>query len=235
MVFKATPSTLKILIIDDDRDTCDLVRSVLEKENYQVLTTTQPQSALRLLQHEAVDIVILDIMMPDLDGLSLLEALRQETGAPILMLTALSDPRVMQQCYHLGASDYLVKPFAMSQLKERVRRLAEKVPPRMVPDTSWKANFRLDPQQNLLLYKDMPVLLSPTETRLFQFLMDNAFHEVTWDTLYHAGWGNEILPEATARALVENTIRSLQYKLQSDSGETPIIQSTMGGYIFLPE
>ncbi|WP_299024961.1 response regulator transcription factor [uncultured Thermanaerothrix sp.] len=235
MVFKATPSTLKILIIDDDRDTCDLVRRVLEKESYQVLTTTQPQSALRLLQHEAVDMLILDIMMPDLDGLSLLEALRRETNAPILMLTALSDPRVMQQCYDLGANDYLVKPFAMTQLKERVRRLAEKIPPRPVLDTTWQAHFRLDPEQNLLVYKDLPILLTPTESRLLRYLMDNAFREVGWEALYRAGWGEEILPEPTARALVENTVRSLLYKVQPESSETSLIQSTMGGYIFSPD
>ncbi|WP_054522133.1 response regulator transcription factor [Thermanaerothrix daxensis] len=235
MVFNAIPTQLKILIIDDDRDTCDLLRGILEKENHQVLTTTQPQSALRLLQHEAVDLIILDIMMPDLDGLTLLEALRRETQAPILMLTALSDPRVMQQCYDMGASDYLVKPFAMTQLKERVRRLAEKIPPRPIPDTTWQAQFRLDVEQNLLVYKDLPILLTPTESRLLRYLLDNAFHEVTWEALYHAGWGNEILPEPTARALVENTIRSLLYKMQPDSDETRLIQSTMGGYIFLPE
>jgi len=235
MVFKSTPARLKVLVIDDDRDTCDLVSAMLEKEGYQVLTSTQPQIALRLLKHESVDLIILDIMMPDLDGLTLLESLRRESAAPILMLTALSDPRVMQQCYTLGASDYLVKPFASSQLAERIRRLTAKIPPRTIADDSWRLRYHLNPEQHLFILGETPIILSPIETRLLQHLMENAFHEVSWDTLYHVGWGQEMLPDTTARALVDNTVRSLLYKIQSESAGQPLIQSTIEGYIFIPE
>jgi DNA-binding response OmpR family regulator len=235
MVFRSAPTRFKVLVIDDDRDTCDLVSAMLEKEGYQVLTSTQPQIALRLLKHESVDLIVLDIMMPDLDGMSLLESLRRESAAPILMLTALSDPRVMQQCYTLGANDYLVKPFASSQLAERIRRLTAKIPPRTIADNSWRLHYQLNPEQHLFILGDTPIILSPIETRLLQHLMENAFHEVSWKTLYQVGWGQEVLPDATAQALVDNTIRSLLYKLQLESVAQPLIQSTIGGYIFIPE
>lgn len=227
---------LRILLVDDDPDTRQLVTMIVEKAGHKIQTVGHGQSALSLLERETFDIILLDIMMPEVDGLNVLESIRRVSTAPVIMLTALSDAGIMEQSYYMGADDYIVKPFAMSKLLERIERLARTLPPQESRESpSWSSNFQLDLDNNLLVYGGIMIDLSPPEARLLACLMDNVYSEVPLSVLYEAGWGREILPQRTVKALVENTIRSLQAKLEDDPDNPKLITRTENGFCFIPE
>ena len=227
---------LKILLVDDDPDTRQLVMMIIEKAGHKIQTTGHGKAALTLLQHERVDIILLDIMMPETDGMAVLESIRQVSTAPVIMLTALSDAQIMEQCYMMGADDYIVKPFAMKKLLERIDRLAQSLPlPTDINEMPWAVNYKLDVDRNVLNHAGLSIDLTPNETHLFNKLMENAYMEVSIGDLYEAGWGIEQLPARTMHALVENTIRGLQTKLEQDPDNPRILLVTDKGFTFNPE
>lgn len=222
--------------MDDDADTRQLVTMIIEKAGHKIQTAGHGQAALTLLEHETFDIILLDIMMPEVDGLNVLEAIRRVSTAPVIMLTALSDAGIMEQSYFMGADDYIVKPFAMSKLLERIDRVARTLPPQETAQPSgWSSHYQLNLENNTLVRGGILIDLNPTEARLLSCLMDNVYSEVPIATLYEAGWGGEVLPQRTVQALVENTIRSLQNKLEEDPQKPQIITRTENGFCFIPE
>ncbi|GIV63534.1 MAG: DNA-binding response regulator [Bellilinea sp.] len=231
-----TGRKLKILLVDDDADTRQLVTMIIEKAGHQIQTVQHGQAALDLLEHNSFDIILLDIMMPEVDGLNVLESIRRVSSAPVIMLTALSDAGIMEQSYFMGADDYIVKPFAMSKLLERIDRVARTLPPQPTNEPSdWSSNYQLNLHNNTLVRGGIVIDLNPTEARLLSCLMDNVYSEVPIATLYEAGWGGEVLPQRTVQALVENTIRSLQNKLEEDPQNPQLISRTENGFCFVPQ
>ena len=227
---------LRILLIDDDADTRELVTMMIEKAGHKVQTTGHGQAGLMLLEHEKIDIILLDIMMPEVDGLSILESIRKVSQAPVLMLTALSDARIMEQTYLMGADDYIVKPFTMNKLLERIDRIARQLPPPVnLEDMAWSKNYLLDESKEELLHAGLVIALSTNETRVLKRLMADAYMEVSVSELYHAGWGHEMLPARTVQALVENTVRSLQGKIEKDPANPAILLGTEKGFSFNPD
>ncbi|MEW6649062.1 MAG: hypothetical protein AB1453_02610, partial [Chloroflexota bacterium] len=146
------------------------------------------------------------------------------------------DAGIMEQSYLMGADDYIVKPFAMAKLIERIDRLARSLPLSEGTETSAHAShYKLDLNNNTLVRGGIVLDLNPNEARLLSCLMDNAYVEVPLPSLYEAGWGKEMLPQRTMQALVENTIRSLQNKLEEDALTPQIVIRTENGFSFIPE
>lgn len=227
---------LKILLVDDDPDTRQLVTMIIEKAGHKIQTTGHGKAALTLLEHEKVDIILLDIMMPEVDGLNVLENIRMVSEAPVIMLTALSDAHIMEQSYLLGADDYIIKPFAMNKLIDRIDRLSLQLPPPdSVNDIAWTKNYKLDIDQHVLASGSAEIDLTANETRLLLRLMKDPYMEVSQADLYEAGWGIEMLPARTIQALVENTINGLRSKLEKDPQNPRILVATQNGYMFNPE
>ena len=226
----------KILLVEDDTDTRQLVTMILEKAGHKIQTTGHGKAALTLLQHERIDIILLDILMPEIDGISVLESIRQASSAPVIMLTALSDARIMEQCFLLGADDYIVKPFTREKLLERIERVGRQLPlPTDIHEMPWAEKYQLDRERNVLSHAGLSIDLTPNETLMMNKLMENAYLEVTFGDLYEAVWGREELPVRTVHALVENTIRGLQSKLEQDPDNPKILLSTHNGFTFTPE
>lgn len=231
-----SPPPLKILLVDDDADTRQLITVILERAGYTVQSTGHGQSAILLLGHEKIDLVLLDIMIPDVDGLSVLEAIRKVSKAPVLMITALSDARIMEQSYLMGADDYIVKPFSSHKLLERIDRLARQVTSSAEDlNTAWEETYQLDVTNGALVIAGWSIELSPIEVNLLKRLMDSAYIEVSRIDLFKAGWGNVFLPPQTVAALVDNTLHSLQLKIEKDPLEPSLLMPTREGYIFNPE
>lgn len=234
----ATPNPnpkLKILLVDDDPDTRELVTMMFSGSGHKLLTAASGKAALNLLEHEKVDLILLDIMMPELDGLMMLESVRRYSAAPILMLTALSDPRIMEQSYLLGADDYIVKPFTKSKLLERVERMARQLTS-FAEDgkANWRGDYQIDFEKSELSFRGRKIEMTSNELRLLARLMDSAFLEVSTMDLYEAVWGREPLPLATRQALVENAVAGLREKLESDPRHPKILVSSPNGWTFFP-
>src|SRR6185295_15209614 len=116
-----SPMNRKVLVVDDDRKTVDLVRLYLEKDGYQVLLAYDGQQALELARQKLPDLLVLDVMLPKLDGLDLCRVLRAETAVPIILLTARTTEDDKLLGLDLGADDYVTKPFSPRELLARIR------------------------------------------------------------------------------------------------------------------
>lgn len=228
-------SKLKILLVDDDADTRELVTMMFANSGHKLLTTGHGKSALTLLEHEKVDLILLDIMMPELDGLLMLEQVRKVSPAPIIMLTALSDPRIMERSFLLGADDYLIKPFTRSKLFDRIERLARQLTSFVEESKSaWRDNYKVDIEKSELIFHGRPLEMTSNELRLLMRMMENPYVEINLMDLYEAVWGREPIPMRTRQALVESTVTNLREKLGDDPQMPKIIQSSENGWIFSP-
>ncbi len=110
-----------IMVVDDNQDMLKIINRTLELEGYTVITASDGQAALALLEEHSPDLVILDIMMPETDGFQVLELLRERSNVPVIMLTARREPLLVQKALLLGADDYIKKPFRPLVLVARVR------------------------------------------------------------------------------------------------------------------
>lgn len=227
---------LKVLLVDDDPDTRQVVTMMVEKSGHVVITTGSGNAALSLLNREKVDVIVLDIMMPEMDGLSILETIRTTSDAPILMLTAISNAAIMEQSYLLGADDYMVKPFTREKLVDRIERLGSRVRPTAVtglPD--WTARLWLDTKNNLLIRQGTAVDLTDIETKIMNRLMETPCLEVSITDLYLAGWGTTEASALAARTMVEDVIKNLHNKIEEDPAAPVILTVTRDGFTFNPD
>lgn len=227
---------LKVLLVDDDPDTRQVVTMMIEKAGHVLITTGSGSAALSLLNREKVDVILLDIMMPEMDGLSILETIRTTSEAPVLMLTAISNAAIMEQSYLLGANDYIVKPFTREKLIDRVERLAAKTKPASKSALpSWSAHFWLDMNNKLLIRQGTAVDLTDLEAKLMNRLMESPCVEVSNTELYLVGWGTTEASVLTVRTMVEDILLGLQQKLEEDPGIPKILTATRDGFTFNPD
>ena len=227
---------LKLLLVDDDLDTRQMVTILLKTAGLEIKAVGTGSDALALLGIERMDIILLDIMLPDVDGLNLLETIRRFSDTPILMLTAVSHAEIMQQAYILGADDYIVKPFTREKLLDRIYRLANKTTApvsTLVP--AWTRHYWLDADNHILVHNGTAIDLSDVETLVMLRLMASAFQPVSELDLYKSSWGNEPVSLPTRQERVESAIQGIQLKLEDDPAQPKIVISAAGGYVFTPE
>ncbi|MHB8856008.1 MAG: response regulator transcription factor [Bellilinea sp.] len=227
---------LKLLLVDDDLDTRQMVTILLKTAGLEIQTVGTGSEALALIGIERMDIILLDIMLPDVDGLNLLETIRRISDIPILMLTAVSHAEIMQQAYILGADDYIVKPFTREKLLDRIYRLANKsTTPVQTLVPSWTRHYWLDVANHILVHNGAAIDLSDVETLVMQRLMASAFQAVSEHDLYKSSWGNEPVSLPTRQERVESAIQGIQLKLEEDPAQPKILVSSPVGYAFNPE
>lgn len=236
MTAEPSKPILKVLLVDDDADTRQIVSVMVAKAGHVLLTTGSGSAALSLLNREKVDVILLDIMMPEMDGLSILETIRATSDAPILMLTAISNAAIMQQSYILGADDYIVKPFSREKLIDRIERLGTKAkPPVATAKAGWSSRFWLDVRNKLLIREGTAVELTETETRIMNRLMEYPCVEVSDTDLYLSGWGVSETSALIMRSMVEEVMVSLQAKLEANPEIPTILTATRDGFTFNPD
>ncbi|HEY4693840.1 MAG TPA: response regulator transcription factor [Bellilinea sp.] len=232
----ATQRILRILLVDDDADTRQMVSMMIQKAGHEVHTTASGIDALALLTRKKMDVILLDILMPELDGLSLLETIRTTSQAPVLMLTAVSHAEIMQQAYVMGADDYVVKPFMREKLLDRIYRLANRVVGETpIPAPTWTSRYWLDSANNILVHNGTAINLSTVESQLLQIMMESPYQELSDVALHETGWGSGSVTAAVMEERVLGTVKGLQVKLEEDPSEPKILLITPEGYIFNPE
>lgn len=227
---------LKVLLVDDDPDTRQVVSLMIEKSGHVLLATGSGSAALSLLNQEKVDVILLDIMMPEMDGLSILETIRTTSEAPIIMLTALSNAAIMEQSFTMGANDYIVKPFTREKLIERIERLGTRAKHDARPTHApWTARFWLDVNNRLLIREGTAIDLTELETRLMSRLIETPCLEVSDTELYLAGWGTAEVSALMIRSMVEDVLTGLQQKLEANPDLPKILTATRNGFTFNPD
>ena len=163
----------KILVVDDDEKTVDLVKMYLQRDRYEVLTASDGRLALEVARQRHPDLIILDWMLPTLDGMDICRILRSESEVPIIMLTAKSTETEKLTGLEQGADDYLTKPFSPRELVARVRvvlrRMAQKQEPEFIAPLHL-GNILVDFIAHEALRNDEPLHLTPKEFKLFETL-----------------------------------------------------------------
>ena len=222
----------RILVAEDEQNLRSLLKLSL-RQCYEVETAEDGQEALELFQRALYDMVILDVMMPRLDGFSACEHIRHLSEVPIIMLTALGSVDDIVKGFSLGADDYITKPFTFKELLARVeavfRRLdwMQKPPPaRLIVN----GNIRLNSDTQRVWVGDEEVHLTPIEFQLLHYLMSRPGQSISKEDLFREVWGYTL---AGGTNLVEVGVRRLREKIERDPSEPELIITVRGiGYRF---
>lgn len=178
-----------ILVVDDDQGLRELIRINLEHEGYGVIQAGNGLQCVSAVREQRPDMVILDVMMPEMDGLEACRQVREFSQLPILMLTARTQSEDVITGLDRGADDYLLKPFNVDELSARIRALLRRVPPAYRPMSAGEGQLSVDQQKREVLVRDKIVDLTPTEYQLLLILMEHAGKVVEHEKLLSAVWG----------------------------------------------
>jgi len=219
---------MRLLLIEDDERIADAVSEDLSDQNYTVDVVYDGQAGWEYAEITPYDLILLDVMLPKLDGITLCRRLRQ-TGihTPILLITArdaISD-RVLG--LDAGADDYLVKPFDLQELAARVRALLRRNDTPAPPILEWE-HLQLDPSLCKVSYKDEPLELSPKEYSLLEFFLRHPSRVFSRAQLLEHLWSFDSQPD---EATVKAHIRGLRQKLEAANAPKDVIETVYGlGY-----
>ena len=224
---------ITILIVDDEPRIRDLVRMNLEMEHYSVIEASNGVEALDQLREKLPDLVMLDVMMPEMDGFETLRAIREVSTVPVVMLTVRQSEQDRIHGLDLGADDYLAKPFSPRELLSRIRALLRRsfmAPPSRKTEIVVDPDLKIDFSRHEVIVRGQKVVLRPTEYRLLYHLVSNAGHLLTHETLLSKVWGREYRDEAHYLRLY---ITYLRQKIEKDPAHPKYILTERGmGYRF---
>lgn len=216
---------MRILLAEDDIETAEFIERGLEELGHLVLRAETGTDALHLASTEALDIIILDRMLPELDGVAALRRMRAaQVEAPVLLLTALGRIEDRVEGLEAGADDYLVKPFAFSELAARVGALARRRPANAVATELEFGALRMDLLKREVRRDGKVIALQPREFRLLEELMRNSDRVVTRTMLLERVWKFHFDPQTN---IVETHISRLRTKL--NEGDKPNLIETVRG------
>src|SRR5690349_19883522 len=222
----------KILIVDDESGLRELVRINLEHEGYGVVQAENGVLGLEAVQGEHPDLVIMDVMMPEMDGWEACRKLREFSQVPVLMLTARVQSQDIVTGLNSGADDYLLKPFNMDELMARVRALLRRIPSPNRPVTAAAGEIAIDKQKREGLVRGEQVDLTPTEYDLLLMLGENAGKVLEHESLLRGVWGQEYTKD---NDYLKVYIWHLRRKLEQDPRDPKMLLTEWGvGYRLVP-
>jgi two-component system KDP operon response regulator KdpE len=226
-------ATVRVLIIDDDPDILDVVSLSFEVnfDDCTVVATPDGRSGLDNALNGNFDLVVLDLGLPDVDGLEVCEDIRKVSNVPIVMLTARDRETDIVRGLNCGADDYVTKPFSQMHFMARVRAVLRRTSPEDEPAIIESGSLRVDFQRREVWNNDTLVHLTPTEYRILEILLKNADHVVTHRELLEHAWGPEY---SDSTGYLKSHIRSLREKLgDSPLERTAIVTEHRVGYRFV--
>ena len=226
----------KIGVIEDERNISDMIKYNLEKEGYEVYTAYDGQEGLDLIESQELDLLLLDIMLPNVDGLDICKKVRQHKEIPIIILSAKADEFDKVLALELGADDYVTKPFSMREVMARVKaRLRRKTPETKVLDEQSddrlkEGNLEIDLKKYEVMKKGQIVELTLREFELLKFLWQSKGEVFTREDLLTKVWGYEYYGDVRT---VDVTIRRLREKIEDDASKANFVLTKRGvGYYF---
>jgi DNA-binding response OmpR family regulator len=221
-----------ILVVDDKANIRNLVRDYLEAEGFRVVVAANGQMGLHVARQEKPDVILLDIMMPEMDGYEFLRTYRKESNAPIILLTAKLEESDKVIGLELGADDYVTKPFGMRELLARVRSVLRRAGQLPHPASVLRADgIVLDRDAHTVTVNSTEVHLTPSEFDLLSVLMDSPGRVFSRLDLLEALQGTTF--EGVART-IDVHVRNLRAKIEPDPANPRYIQTVFGiGYRFV--
>jgi Response regulators consisting of a CheY-like receiver domain and a winged-helix DNA-binding domain len=219
-----------ILVVDDEPKIVRLARDYLEKNGFRVTTAADGQSALTIARREKPDLVILDLMLPHMDGREVCRILRRESDVPIIMLTALSEEIDQVTGLEIGADDYITKPFSVRALVARVRALLRRTRGEVkAPSLVRSDGLEIDLKKYSVAFQGSPIKLTRNEFKILHLLASHPGQILTRDQLLDDLHG----AASSLDRSVDSHIKNLRKKLEVASGES-MIETVYGmGYRFI--
>ena len=225
----------RILTADDDPQLLRLVTRNLQLEGYEVISASDGQQALELIEANSPDLVLLDVMMPRMDGFTVCQRVREFTGVPIIIVTARGQDQDKIRGLDLGADDYLTKPFSVEELLARVRAVLRRAQytaaesGQGLRSTVTVGDLLVDYAQHRVTVGGIEVPLTPTEYRILSYLAQNSGRVVTQDLLLEHVWGAEYVGESH---MLQVNVNRLRRKIEQDPARPQYLVTKVGvGYI----
>jgi two-component system response regulator MtrA len=224
----------RILVVDDDPKFVDLIRTALERADFAVVTAPNGLQGEKVFRSNPVDLIMLDVMMPQRDGFDMLKDVRTISSVPVIMLTALSDTDNVVRGLELGADDYITKPFELKQVLARVNAALARVERMKATDKSTrvqsKGDISLDLDLGVARLGNKEVALTPIELELLHYMMMHAGRLLERETLLRDVWGYDYFGKTN---LVDVAIRRLREKIETDPSNPVYLLTVRGqGYRF---
>lgn len=228
-----TEPSITILVVDDRANVRLLLEEFLSGQGFTIVTSSNGQDALELAQRARPDLILLDIMMPRMDGYEFLKRYRQDYCTPVIIITAKDDESDAVHGLDLGADDYIIKPFRMRELASRIRAVLRRFQGEQTDTVLHIGEIVLNKSTHTVSVRGALVTLTPTEFTLLAILMDAAGQTIPRDALYE-----RLLDEGytgTARTISVH-IRNLRTKIEADPDQPGYIKTVFGvGYSFRRE
>ena len=225
----------RILICDDDPDIVAALKIYLTNEDYTLYTASTGREALDCIRQNGIDLVLMDIMMPEMDGIAATVKLREEFNIPVIFLTAKSELSDKVLGLNVGADDYVTKPFDPVEVQARVRshlrrymRLGGQLKPEPVKDVLSVGGIELNDAEKSVTVDGEPVYLTPIEYNILHLLMRNPNHESSSSEIYERVWNENALGSESSVAV---HIRHLREKIEINPSEPRYLKVVWGqGY-----
>jgi len=224
-----------IVTADDDPQLLRLIARNLEFEGYEVLTASDGQQALEQIERSSPNLILLDVMMPRMDGFTVCQKVREFSTVPIIIVTARGQDQDKVKGLDFGADDYLTKPFSVDELLARVRAVLRRSQfssnenSHALQKIATIGDLTIDYTQHLVTMQGKEVMLSPTEYRILSYLAQNTGRIVTQDLLLEHVWGGEYVGESH---MLQVNINRLRHKIEDDPSRPRYIKTKVGiGYV----
>ncbi|MDP3856060.1 phosphate regulon transcriptional regulator PhoB [Phenylobacterium sp.] len=222
--------TPHILVVEDEDALSTLLQYNLDKEGYEVAVAGDGEEALTLVSERLPDIIVLDWMLPKISGIEVCRRLRQRSesrNVPIIMLTARGEESDRIRGLDTGADDYIVKPFAMSELSARIRAVLRRIRPGLAEDRVHIGDLVIDRVAHRVKRAGKEIHLGPTEFRLLDYLMQHPGRVFSREQLLDAVWGSDVYVEART---VDVHVGRLRKALNREEAADPIRTVRSAGY-----
>lgn len=224
-------SPRRILVADDDPSIAELIQITLKDPRYELTSVSNGLDALKAFEHQPFDVVILDVMMPYVDGFEACQRIREQSDVPIVILTSRDGTDDIVHGFELGADDYITKPFKTVELIARVEAILRRVEgykARRAPPIVRVGPLEIDEPRHRVTVRGQEVNLTPMEFELLYFLAANAGQVFDRETLFREVWGYEYVGETN---LVDVCVRRLREKVETVPSRPQLIVTVRGvGY-----
>lgn len=225
----------QILIIEDDADIVDVVRFYFESNpEYCLTAANSPLEALRYADEQVFDLVLLDIMLPEIDGIDLCRQLRRKNFCPIIFISCLDDDETIVKAFKTGGDDYLVKPFTGPVLLARIEANLRRARGRFQSEnaTVEKGTLKLDIKTHVARMGEREIYLSPTEFEILYYMMEHAGEILEMEKIYYYIWHQ---PSYGDVRTISVHISNLRKKIEEDPNDPKHIKTVRRiGYVFQP-
>ena len=217
----------RVLVVEDEKSISGLIKAILTANGYDVITASTGNEAFSMISSHCPDLVVLDLGLPDMDGMEIIKAVRSWTSLPIIVVSARSYERDKVQALDMGADDYVTKPFSPAELLARVDALYRRIGgSENTEDVLSSGPFVLHLRSRTLDKNSEHIRLTQTEFAIMKLFMENPGRALSREEILHAVWGADYNGEVK---IVDVNIRRLRIKIEDDATEPEYI-TTVWGY-----